>query len=80
MVQLNLLVSILTLSNRQDKCRKLHTAEQGRKNHHNHTVEWEIGFFIQTLEATDAEEKCLLSVVGLLSSIQRQVVNKNFTW
>ncbi len=47
---------------------KLHTAEQGRKNQ-NHVAEWEIGFFIEMLEAMDAEEKCLLLVVGLWSSI-----------
>jgi hypothetical protein len=47
---------------------KLHTAEQGRKNQ-NHAAEWEIGFFIEMLEATDAEEKCLLLVVGLWSRI-----------
>jgi hypothetical protein len=42
------------------------TAEQGRKN--------------QTPEATDAEEKCLFSVVGLRISIQRRVDNKNVMW
>jgi hypothetical protein len=47
---------------------KLHTAEQGRKNQ-NHTAEREIGFFIEMLEAMDAEEKCLLLVVGIWSSI-----------
>jgi hypothetical protein len=59
--------------------RKLHTAEQGRKNQ-NHTAERESGFFIEMLEAMDAEEKCLFSIVGLWFSIQRQVVNKNVTW
>jgi hypothetical protein len=36
--------------------------------------------FIEMLEATDAEEKCLFLVVGLRFSIQRQVVNENVTW
>jgi hypothetical protein len=36
--------------------------------------------FIEMLEAMDAEEKCLFSVVGLWFSIQRRVVNKNVMW
>jgi hypothetical protein len=36
--------------------------------------------FIEMLEAMDAEEKCLLLVVELWSSIQWQVVNKNVMW
>jgi hypothetical protein len=36
--------------------------------------------FIEMLEATDAEEKCLFLVVGLRFSIRRRVVNENVTW
>jgi hypothetical protein len=53
---------------------KLHTAEPESRGGKGNWI------FIKTLEARDAEEKCLFSVVGLRFSIQRQVVNKNVTW
>jgi hypothetical protein len=59
---------------------KLHTAEQGRKNQKQSCGGMGNWFFIKALEATDAEEKCLFSVVGLWSSIWSQVVNKNVMW
>jgi hypothetical protein len=40
--------------------------KEGRSRIHGRMGNW---LFIETLEATDAEEKCLLSVVGLWSPI-----------